>query len=652
MARPSYPPKFEIRPAPSVQIFPDRPPAGFADCWKCDGPSGNLVSANGTILASGGGPIRYGAMVPSWNGEDYTSARAIEFKGTGPTNEAFEASTGLYGLSQSVTWVYALRLARVPTNTRGLMGNRAGGGSGNPGYHAFLSGSMAAPAIQVCDGTSVTQANGPGLLSDLDGLANGALHLVAFSMNVTTGMMTVMALRSQGTPVPMPTGPKIGSAPWRLGGQPFLYSCECLQIPWFGVLLGSNAEQFTVDDLAALDNYCRVPAGIVGYVRNSVVAPIVGRNASGVVVQPCAGSPVTPTKTDFAHVYSPMCPAPGNVAVLSERGSSLNTTSITSTATYQRNNRLRHTDDLSDTAAWTLANITATKNHGEDPAGFMAAACLIANTPNAYVAQDFACEAGEAHTISVFADGDGFIEAARLSAFIAGVEVYGIDLLIGPTRERYIGIVPGAAIGSATTLQWRLTLRDVGASIHATFAQAEFGMWAASYQPQRSSLLYRDDIEGRPDVQVDPMGGRIEVDCVGLAENVGSTGCFVFDTGPAVGQAGRLLCTRNAVPYPHPDEFEIHDSAGAVVAQIPTLAVPNLNAHRYALTWDARYVVAVGEVDGRSYPAGLPIAPVAPWTPGTGGVDLYVATRHGGSAPVSAHLEGGWYRCAVWSRPP
>lgn len=225
--------------SPSVQSIPTTlagvnalSGATFTEWWVCNAASGNLTGANGTTLTAGGGSIRYRQTVPGWNGSDYTSGyRAVEFKGTNSTTEAFAAgSSSDYRLSQSVTWVFALRLARAPAGNRGVLGNRAGSASTDAGYSVTI-GTNGAPLLTVCDGATTALVNGPGVSTTLDSLSNGALHWCAFKMDLTSGNATTMAYRATGVPVAMPAGTKTSATVFRIGGQPVYLSCDNMQTP-------------------------------------------------------------------------------------------------------------------------------------------------------------------------------------------------------------------------------------------------------------------------------------------------------------------------------------------------------------------------------------------------------------------------------------
>lgn len=637
--------------APSIQQIPataaeatSRAGLTFTDWVRTDLASGNLVTSAGNTLTAGGGPVRYQRTVPGWDGASMTASyRAIEFAGTGSTDEAFAASSALtYALLGSRVYVLALRCLRPPAAARGIFGNRTSSAAAHAGIEVRMSTAGTINAV-VADGTTNAQANSPGVLDELDSICNGALQWVAVKVNLTTNLVTVFAQGSNGTPVAIGGGGKTSAEVFRLGGQPTLFSCELLQVLAFGVLNGADAEAFGLSHLAALDNWCKVPAGIQGHVRNHTLGPVVGRDASGARVQLLAGSITTTSKLDFAHAYAPAATTPGSVGMLLDTpGTDLLLDGVTSA---KRRNRLKDTDNLAS-ASWTATNLTAVKNQGEDPAGFAGAARLTASAAGGTLTQDFTGEASEAHTVSVFAQRDQAGDVlARLSLknSSGGGELAGLDIVIGATRERYSLEVPASAVGAISTLQWCLTITNSGDKVFATFAQAEWKE-LSQYQPQRGTLIDRDDIEWRPRCTIDPIGGRIEVTCVGFQPTVDSHGCFVFDTSAGTAFASRLLCVRDAASNAYPNEWEHYDNRGRLVAQVARAPAVHTAELLYTYDWDSRQpvpgstVAAVGVVGSTSYPAvpGVPVPATRPWTPGTDGTVLYLGMRH----TSTAHLRG------------
>lgn len=619
----------------------------FSEWWVCNAASGNLVGANGTTLTAGGGSIRYSRTVPGWNGTDYTSGyRAIEFRGTDATPEAFAAgSSSDYQLSQSVTWVFALRLSRAPASSRGLFGNRAGSAAANAGYGVVI-GSNGAPLLTVCDGTTNVNVNGPGILTSIDALANGALHWCAFKMDLSSGNATVYAYRSAGTPVAMPAGAKTSATVFRLGGQPVYLSCETLQVVAFGVLLGANAEAFTSTHLTALDNWCRVPACFGStHTRYHVAAPIVGSDSYGVRVQMLAGSATTTAKIDFAHAYAAGATSTAGIGILRERGIVVST---------NKRNLLLDSDDPS-TASWTKTTITVTSRDGESPAGFYDAAKLAATGASATITQNFTGTASTAHTVSVFLkSATGSNVAARLSLYNSSgpTEIAGTNITVTTACQRFsVSGTPGAI----TTLQWRLTITNNGDAVHFWGAQAEY-KWLSSYMPQRAALKDKyeiaDYIDNASGQVLDAIAGRVEVTCTGFAASVDGPGCFVFDTACGASFESRILQQREATLSTYRSDSQCYDTAGVLVSQLTDYPSPTLTSEiTYAHEWDSRAPIPGRGVRARDEVAGSivttgAVVPSAAWTPGSNASKLYIGMRHN----TSNHLEGIVTRVRTWGR--
>ena len=639
---------------PSVQSIPTTVAgvnalsgATFTEWWVCDASSGNLVGANGATLTAGGGSIRYRSTVPGWNGTDYTSGyRAVEFKGTNATPEAFAAgSASDYQLSQSVTWVFAARLARSPASTRGMIGNRAGSAATNAGYGVTI-GTNGAPLLTVCDGTTNVNVNGPGVATSLDSMGNGALHWCAFKMDLTSGNATVFAYRATGVPVAMPAGTKTSATPLRIGGQPVYLSCDNMQIVAFGVLLGADAEAFGLTQLNALDNWCRPPSCFGStHTRYHVAAPIVGSDSYGVRVQMLAGSATTTAKTDFAHAYAAGATSTAGIGILRERGVVVST---------NKKNLLLDSDDPS-TASWTKTTITVTSRDGESPAGFYDAAKLAATAGNATLTQNFTGTASTEHTCSVFLkSATGSNVAARLSLYDSSgpTEIAGTNITVTTACQRFsVSGTPGAI----TTLQWRLTITTNGDSVHFWGAQAEY-KWLSSYMPQRGTSKDRynmsDYIDNTSGQVYDPVAGRVEVTCTGFATTTDSTGDFVFDTACGASFEDRSLQQREANTSTYPTGSHQYDSAGVLVAQLVDYpALTYTDEITYAHEYDSRApipgrgVQARDEVGGTIVTTG-PIAPSGAWTVGSAADKLYVGMRNN----RSSHLEGIVTRVRTWGR--
>lgn len=644
--------------APSIQSLPSTVAAAnalsgatFSDVWLCTAASGNLVSAGGATLTAGGGTNRYAKTVPQWNGTDYTSGyRAIEFLGTDATPQSFAAADGAaYGLSQSVTWVMAVRLARGPGGTRGIFGCKSASTAAGAGYCLQVA-TTGNPACVISDGSTSATAQGPAITAEQDTLANGSIQWLAVKMDVTSGDATVFAYRDTGTPVAMPGGTKTSATVWRLGGQPYLFSCELMQVLWMGVLLGANAEAFTLTHLNAMDNVCRVPSALTGHVRYSCLAPVVGSDATGVRAQMLAGSTTTTSKIDFAHAYAAACTATGGIGILCERGTE-------GAGTVARRNRLLNTGNLAS-ASFTLSSVTATANHADDPFGFHGAARLTATGANGTIVQNCTGVASTEHTVSVFARRVTGTGTVRLALYDSSgpTEIAGADITLTSTWQRFsVAGTPGAL----TTLQWRITIATSGDAIHATGAQLEY-KWLGSYQPQVGALVARDDIEFYVDNSTgqafDSVGGRVEMTCTGLVATVDSTGCYVVASNGGASDEDRWVIQRDALPSTHDHDSQHRDSAGALVSQIQRDAATNTDEITYAHEWDSRYVLTgeqvrvfddVGGTRWRSDAAAATPATEA-WTTGANATRLMLGMRH----TFTAHLEGIVTALRTWGRVP
>lgn len=645
--------------SPSIQSIPTTVAganalsgATFADWWVCNVASGNLVGDQGTTLTKGAGTIRYEKVVPGWNGTDYTSGfRAIEFLGTDATAQSFAAAdNATYDLQSSLTIVCCGRLLRPPSANRAIVSKWLNDTTAG-GYRLICSSSGALSA-NIRGSAATIAASPPGVLVPYDGLANGAVQWFALKIDNTSGFATLMANRAAGTPVALPAGANVASAtPFRVGGAPTLFSCELFQMLAFGVLTGANAEAFTIDMLNALDNWARPPSAITGHVRYHVLAPPVGSDATGLRVQHLAGSLTTTGLNHFAHAYAAAATSPGQVGVLCERG-------VDGAGSVAKRNRLLRTDNLAN-AAWTLTNVTAVAADADDPGGFTGAARLTASADNGTIVQNFTGAGdSESHTVSFYGKRNGGSDVTcRLSLYDSAgpTELAGTDITLTSTWQRFSLTVAGATIGVTATLQWRLTIATNGASIHATYAQAEY-KWLSCYQPQLSALADRDEIGGYLDNAsgqvLDLVAGRVEVTCTGLVEEVDSTGAFIFTTDCGASFEDRVFMQRDALASLYPDEGRIYDSAGVNVAQLTDWPVlTHTNEITYALEWDSRKVIdgegvrAFDDVGGARVRTGATV-PAAAWTTGSNADRVFLGMRH----TSTAHLEGIITRYKAWGR--
>jgi hypothetical protein len=651
----------QIQAAPSVQSIPTTIAGidalsgrSFTEWYVANMGSGSLVGANGTTLTAAGSP-RYSRTVPGWNGTDYTTGyRAVEFDGS--TAAFLGGTTGLYDLDQSICFVLCLRVLRNPGITN-ILAKKLSYATGDIGYVVYFN-NEGDVVVEVSNGSSQVAAVTVATAAELDGVCNGALHWLAFPFNLTTREFQILAYRQAGTAVALPTGSLTTLNGFKLGNAiGFLTSAPLLQLVAFGVLTGTEAEAFDIDDLNAIDNWCAAPSG-TEYNRTSVVAPIIGSDSTGVRVQHCAGSSSTTGLIHAGHAYAAAASSEGQVGVLCERG-------IQSLTSFACRNRLLATDDLSDVTAWTHSNITPTKNAGEDPAGFTGAAQLTATASNAFIRQNFTGDATvtlawqrfDDHTVSVFAQRAQSTDvAARLSLYnsATGVEIDGVDITITALRQRFSLTVPATTINAVTTLQWRLTIYASGDSIYATFAQGEHG-WLRSYQPQRASLLARGGTEWWIDnAAADKLhiaAGKVTVTCVGLVETVNASGSFVWSTDCGASFEDRIFQQRDALISLYPNDTQHYDSAGVLVAQMsaqPTRT--HTDEITYSYQWDSRVPVwgstsvrALATIDQAEVTTGL--APTAAWTTGASADRVILGSRHS----LNAHLEGIITTVEIWS---
>lgn len=625
----------------------------FTEWFVCNMASGDMTGDNGTTLTAGAGTIRYDKTWPGWNGTDMTSGfRAIEFPGLSANDHFIAGDTSTYDLSQSICFVMNIRCLRPPAANRGLIGKRAGSAATNPGYHVQIASAGGAPSFVVCDGSTAVAASISGTY--VDGFANGAPHWFAFKVNLTTGRHQVLGYRTSGSEAVTPAGAKTNSTAFRIGGQPFLGSCETLQVLQWGVLVGAEAEAFDIDDLNALDNWCRTPSVFAHYKRASCIAPVVANQSGfGLRVQHCHGSATTTALIHFAHGYSANATSTAGLGWHSERG--VTTTSLTDTANVQKRNRLLRTDDLSN-ASWTKTNVTATANAAEDPGGFTGAASLTASADNGTVHQDYTTELNEIHTHSIFIKRNGVSDVTgRLVAIRTDTSTEIASVAFTATSEWQRTSLEFTA--PTTTTRFLVEIDTNGESILATYAQAEQGS-LASYQPQQQALVSKADqewaISNTGNAVYDPDGGRIEVTVCGHAESVPSSGCFIFSTD--CGTDGttfedRHFIQRDAKNSTEEREVRIYDSTATLVAQIDDLPLVD---HRlettYVSEWDSTATVmgdrrVLAKVNSTTVITGT-TAPSAAWTTGTGADRIMPGMRHS----FSAHLEGIITRLRIWGR--
>lgn len=615
----------------------------FSEWYVCDITSGNLVGVAGTTLTNGGGSFLYRRTWPGWNGTDMVNGfKPIEFLGTGTTGQGFAGSTSLYNLSQSVTFVVNARLLRSPAAARTLFNKQASFAAAAPGFTIYIS-VQGQPILFVADGSTSSTAVGPSGIVGMDSLASGAPQWIAFKINLTAGNSQVLMYRNSGTAVNIPAGTKTNAVAFSFGGSIF-NSCETLQVLQWGVLLGSEAESFTVDDLNELDNWCRVPSPLTGYVRQNITAPVVGRDSTGVRVQHCHGSTLSTTLTHFAHGYSANVSS-DDAKLGAEFERSTAASSDTAATGLSKRNRLASSDNLQD-AFWTKTNVTTTKNAGEDPGGFRGCALLAATADNGTVSQDYISEINEQHTHSVFVQRSGSSDVTgRLLAIrvdTSAVIAYS-PFTASLTRERVSVKFTAPTTGSRFSVE----VDTNGATLFATYAQAEYGT-LTSYQPQPSGTLYdRDDVECYVDnssgLYYDPTEGRVEATVCGYSDQVPSTGCFILSIASADGASNkdRHFIQRDALTSATQREARIYDSGSNIASMLDLPSVSHLEETTYASEWDAKKVMpehgvrALADQDSTRVTAGT-VTATGSWISGPSAVRVIPGARHN----FLAHLEG------------
>lgn len=621
--------------------------------------SGNMVGVGGTTLTAGPGTIRYQKTVPGWNGTDMTSGhKAVEFVNGASLSQFVAGNTTLLDLDQALTIVMSYRVLRPPAAARGLIGKKASTAAGTAGWCVYLPVSGGLNLI-VADGSTQVLVQPPSGITGLDGVMSGAVQWSAFKMN-PAGNAQVLGLRGNGTAGAIPAGTKTNSETFKVsGGVAGLQGCECLQILQWGWFVGSEATSFDLDDLNLLDQWCRPHALFSTYVRQSMIAPDVAVDATGVRVQHCHGSTLSTALTHVAHGYhANITENDQKLGLVRLRGSQ--TSSDTETAGLKKRNRILEGDNFAN-AAWTKTSITATANAGEDPAGYQGAASLTATADNGVVFQNFTGEVNERHTISVYGQrNQGSDVAGRLQLWdsAGGAEVAGVDITFTALRQRFSLTVDDSLV-TMTTLQWRLRLNTNGSSVFATFAQAELD-GLTPYQEQRTSLVDRDDdevdISNTDGSRYDERGGRVEITVVGYADEVRSSGCFIFSADSGASFEDRHFIQRDALTSEVEHEARIYDGAANIVSQLDLTDVTNTDEVTYVSEWEAhrplprRAQRAIAEVEGTALVTGAVVATTG-WTPGNNSDRLSPGSRIAGdTAAHLAHLEGLVVDLKIWGR--
>lgn len=628
---------------PSVQLIPTTlaginalSGATFTEWYVANVASGGITGAGGTVLSAGAGTIRYQKTWPGWNGTDMTSGyKAVEFTGTGITDHFISADTSLYDADESLCFVFCVRVLRPPASNRGFFGKRAGSAATSPGYHVQIAASGGAPTFIMCDGSTAVTASVSG--TDLHALANGAPHWLAFKYNATTGRHQILAYRTAGAEAVTPAGDKTNATAFRVGGQPFLFSCETMQVLAFGMLTGAAAEAFTIDELNAIDTWCDAPSSFASYLRYSMVSPVVANESGfGLRVQHCAGSSTVTTLNHVPHAYKAAATlSTQKLGFLAESGAQGGT---------NRRNRLLQTDDLSN-ASWTKTNITAAKNAAEDPGGFTGAASLTATTDNGTVHQDYTTVIGERMVHSIFLKlGSGGTGGRLIVATSAGAEIASTAVTATSEWQR----VSVAGVATTVTTRLILELDTSGAIWYATFAQAELSSLCA-YQPQRAALIDRDDpeyyIDNADGSKYDPRGGKVEAVVVQNADGDDAFE-FVFSTDAGGSNEDRhFIQIQDSTRDIGVGEARIYDSAGNIVSQLDAIAdIDRSEEVTYISEWDAEAGWAHAYQNGVAYNTGTTV-PAAAWVTGANADSIFPGCRH----TNTAHLNGIVERLRIWT---
>ena len=576
----------------------------WASMWKFNQSSGAPTTLGPFALVQVGSP-RFERKVPCWDGSSMIGMRAIEFLGTSTTCGMASPNGTDWDLTQSLTFVALIRVARIHGSDRGLFSKR--NGTTDAGFMVRLSNGL--PVLQVGDGSTTTQCFTPTVANEIDGIPNGSLQWVAFAMNLTTGYMQVHAYRDSGTAVLMPAGSKSNvAAGFRFGGMPVLFDPEATQIVWAGALVGAQAEAFTLAHLNLLDSLNDRPSIFPTYVRNSVTSPRVAYESGfGLRVQHCHGSASTANLCHFPHAYH---------ASATESAQKLGAYFDRGTTVYGPNHRNQYvrSDDLNH-ASWVKSNITTAPNAAEDPAGFTAASQLTASSANGTISQTISVTANraQAHSFYVRRAGGSDVSLKLRAVDTSDSSVVGVSTVTATSEWIRISLVTQSL--TATSVRYELEIVANAATIYATFAQMEYG-WPTEYQPQRGTLVDRDDpecyISNTSNVYYDPAGGRVEAVVCQYHDNA-TEDQYVFSTGlsvDATANSDRMLMQISdhngtgafvvgTVEEPYGLDIQHHDSSGVMVAQLGNYNIDRNAEITYAYDWDS--AVSDPAVNRRGY---------------------------------------------------
>lgn len=588
---------------PSVQTFPASAAEAlaitgrtFTAGYRFDQASGAPTTVGSIALTAVGSQL-FQRTMPVWDGSSMIATKGVEFLGTSTGNYFVSAgSTSDFDLSQSLTFVMCARVLRVGGN-RALLGKQALVGSA--GYRVIVTTAAGGPFTTMChNGTTSTEAAGPvSAANEIDAGFNGSMQWWAFKFDLTGRTQQVLGHRAAGTPVAMPSGTFTNAAYWHLGGLPFYFDPDTLQVAWLGVLTGAEAEAFDLTALNTLDNVARTPSAFATYSRNSCVAPQVAYEAGfGTRLTTYHGSASANTVCHFPHAY--------------HTGATLSTQQLgawfgrgPSISGGNKRNQYTRTDDLSH-ADWTKTNVTASANAAEDPMGFKCAAQLTASSANGTISQTKTVTANRAYVHSFYVRRVG---GSDVSLVLRAVDMAGpttITSTAATATSEWTRISLLSQSATATSVRYELEIVTNGASIYSTCAQVEYG-WLTPYQPQHVTLLDRADATHYVDNTArlyDPVAGTVEVWACQYHDNM-IEDAYVFSTSNSDGYPGtadkdRMLIQTSDASGSTGAESEAYDldvifwdTSSAIWARINAGNIDRSTERKYSVQWDKRQAV-------------------------------------------------------------
>lgn len=660
---------------PSTQTLPASVAAAlaltgrtFTELWTFDVASGAVTGTAGNAFTPSTSP-RYQMTVPAWNGSSMTALKAIEWQGTATGQCMLAPNATLYDLTQSLTWVWCVRLLRSPAADRGFFAKRVTGTGA--GYEIrIVSGGSGRPQLRVGDdATTATAEASVSPTNALDGFGDGSLQWFAFKMDLTSGNATVYGYRAAGTPVAMPAGSKSNAGQVRLAGQNFLNSCELLQMLWAGVLVGAEAEAFDLTALNALDTVGTKPSILARYERQCHVAPRVAYESGfGYRVQHCHGSTSSTALVHFPHLYHP------SATLSTQKLGMLCGPRGTAVGGNQKQNKFLWSSEF-DNAAWTKTNVTVTADAAEDPAGFTGACQLTASAANGIVSQAVSAAANKTQTCSWYVRRVGGSDVALKLRAVDVAAAATINTFDRTATSEWTRIEAYFQDADATSIRFELEIVANGASIYAAYAQAEEGS-VTEYQAQRAALLDRKPanyyIANTAGNYYDPAGGTIEVTATNWYDDAYAIeDAYVFSTGVKSGvlNGGRMFLQVNdpngvgnsgGVDEPYNTEVSFFDGDPAdgndVSAQVCNYNIDRNAEIVYTVTWDASRGRAILGQTGSDNSQVSPNGVAGSWIP-VAASDITIlipGARYsfGDDNTQSTHFEGGIERLRIWKRTP